>query len=105
MRKRIGTKTSQDRDAIKKEKEISPVAIYVWCSYGKAVRDFDLVFFAGTLLCMDGVDYGEGLRSLERVVAVGQGRPGQTCQSDGSTQVDWYRRRCGIGDDDIGAWC
>ena len=29
------------------------------------------VFFAGTLLCMDGVGYGEGLRSLERVVAVG----------------------------------
>ena len=68
--KKIGTKTSQDRDAIKKEKEISPVAIYVWCPYGKPVRDFDLVFLAGTLLCMDDVGYGEGLRSLERVVAV-----------------------------------
>ena len=67
----------------RKKKKISPVAIYVWCSYGKAVRDFDLVFFAGTLLCMDGVGYGEGLRSLERVVAVEQVRLGQTRQSDG----------------------
>ena len=41
------------------------------------------VFFAGTLLCMDGVGYGEGLRSLERVVAVERVWLGQTRQSDG----------------------
>ena len=49
------------------------------------MEDFALVFFVGTRLCKDGDGYGEGLRSLERVVAVEQVRLGRTGQPDGST--------------------
>ena len=47
--------------------------------------------------CASG--YGAGWS----MVAVEQVRLGRTGQFDGSTQVGWYRRRCGIGEDDVGA--
>ena len=67
------------------------------------MRDFALFFFAGTLLCMDGVGYGDGLRTLECVAQSDMfGWVGLDNLTDRRESVD-IEDDGEIGDDDIGA--